>query len=59
MHTEIYIAECQRQLNNTDSHKTLENDPRPKNNKFANDTIQRFKSDRYIIKNIPQKLITT
>ena len=59
MHTDIYTAECQRQLNNTDSYKTLENDPRPKNNKFANDTIQRFKNDRYIIKNIPQKLITT
>ena len=59
MDTVNYIAECERQLNDTIIYKTLENDSTQKNSKLVNDTLGRFKNDKSITYNIAQKLITT
>lgn len=55
MDNEICIAESERQLNDTSSYKKLENDPKQKSNKLVNDTIERFKNDILITKNIAKK----
>ena len=47
IHTVNYIAEFERQLNDTNSYKRLENDPTQKNSKLVNDTIGRFKNDKF------------
>ena len=52
MATENYIAKPECQLNDTGSYKRLENDPAQKNDKMVNDTIERFKNDKIITKNI-------
>ena len=59
IHTVNYIAVFERQLNDTNSSKRLENDPTQKNSKLVNDTIGRFKNDKFNTNNIAQKLITT
>ena len=55
MDNEIYIAESERQLNDTSSYKKLENNPKQKSNELVNDTIERFKNDILITKNIAKK----
>ena len=55
MNNEICIAESERQLNGTSSYKKLENDPKQKSNELVNDTIERFKNDILITKNIAKK----
>ena len=55
MDNEICIAESERQLNDTSSYKKLENDPKQKSNELVNDTIERFKNDILITKNIAKK----
>ena len=59
MGTENYMVECECQLNVINSYKMLENDPTQRNNKLVNDTMERYKNDKFITKNIAQKLFTT
>ena len=49
MDIENYVAECERQLNDTSSYKRLENNPTQKNKKLVNDTIEQFKNNKFII----------
>ena len=55
MDNEIYIAKSERQLNDTSSYKKLENDPKQKSSELVSDTIEWFKNDILITKNIAKK----
>ena len=59
MDSENYVAECERHLSKTSSYKSLEKDPKQKNNKLVNNEIERFKNDKYLTRIIAQNLITT
>ena len=41
-----YIKEAERQLNNTENYRKLQEDPTATNIKLVNDTIERFKNQK-------------
>ena len=43
-----YIKEAERQLNNTENYGKLQEDPTATNIKLVNDTIERFKKQKFI-----------
>ena len=44
-----YIKEAERQLNNTENYRKLQEDPTATNMKLVNDTIERFKKQQKLI----------
>ena len=51
-----YIKESERQINNSEQYKHLENDPTTENNATANKVITRFKNDKFISSNVSDGL---
>ena len=43
-----YTKEAERQLSNTENYRKLQNDPTATNMKLVNDTIKRFKKQKFI-----------
>ena len=48
MDVKDYIKEAERQLNNTDNYRKLQEDPTATNTKLVNDMIERFKKQKLV-----------
>ena len=51
-----YIKEAERQLNNTENYRKLQEDPTATNMKLVNDTIERFKKQKLINEKVAEGL---
>ena len=51
-----YIKEAERQLNNTENYRKVQEDPTATNMKLANDTIERFKKQKLINEKVAEGL---
>ena len=51
-----YIKEAERQLNNTENYRKLQEDPTATNMKLLNDTIERFKKQKLINEKVAEGL---
>ena len=56
MDVEDYIKEANRQLNNTDNYKQLQNDPTSTHAELVNTTIERFKKESLLSESIAEGL---
>ena len=51
-----YLKEAERQLNNTENYRKLQEDPTATNMKLVNDTIERFKKQKLINEKVAEGL---
>ena len=56
MDVKDYIEEAERQLNNTENYRKLQEDPTATNMKLVNDTIERFKKQKLRNKKVAESL---